>query len=182
DELEKQCENIHTDFRRSTKENVHQTLQEVLDAYDADSIVYAYDERNEVYGLDSYFAELNNDGKDANQWSTSNKEKNRQKVERADVGLTFSDITLAESGTVTLLNDEYNARTISLLPESYIAIIPKETIVPRMTQATTMIHQMQQENNHVPSCVSFVTGPSNSADIEMNLIVGVHGPVRAAYI
>jgi len=51
-----------------------------------------------------------------------------------------------------------------------------------MTQAAERIHQENIEGNSVSSCVSFVTGPSNSADIEMKLIVGVHGPVAATYI
>lgn len=181
-ELEKQCADIHTQFKRTTKDKLHQTLNEVLSTYEAKSIVYAPDERNEHYNLNQYFHGLIKQGIDAYEWDLSDKEQNRKKVEQAHVGLTFSDITLAESGTVTLFNDKNNARTISLLPEKYIAIIQEETLVPRMTQATERLHQEEEKTGRVPSCVSFVTGPSNSADIEMNLIVGVHGPIHVTYI
>jgi len=103
-------------------------------------------------------------------------------AEKADVGITFSDITLAESGTLTLFNDKGNGRSISLLPRVHIAIIPKSTIIPRMTQAAKQFHEGNRRGQEVSSCVSFISRPSNSADIEVSLIVGVHGPVEVTYI
>src|SRR5699024_5169639 len=105
-----------------------------------------------------------------------------QVAELAGIGIVFSDNTLAESGTTVLFNNKYNGRAIRLLPHSYVALMQTITIVPRMTQATTMIHERNPPGADVGSSVSCVTGPGSSAEIEMKIIVGVHGPVTATYI
>lgn len=182
DELKKISEVIHTDFEQTTRAGLADTLQETIDGYEGKTIVASSDDRNEEFGLDTFFEELTAAGNDVHLWDEAKGKENRIVAERADVGITFSDVTLAESGTVVLFNNKYNGRSISLLPRTYIAIIPKSTIVPRMTQAVKQIHEANIAGDEVSSCVSFITGPSNSADIEMKLIVGVHGPVSATYI
>ncbi|MEN2769001.1 LutC/YkgG family protein [Ornithinibacillus xuwenensis] len=182
DILEKQCQVIHTDFKRTDRASLEQVLRKVIEGYNGQSIVAANDPRNKEFGLQVLFSRLMEEGKEVHVWDSKLEKDNITFAERADVGITFSDITLAESGTVTLFNNRYNGRSISLLPKTYIAIIPKETIVQRMTQAAKQIHDANQQGNDVASCVSFITGPSNSADIEMNLIVGVHGPIQVTYI
>lgn len=180
--LEQQCESIHTTFKRTTRANLANIIKKTITVYHGKSVIISDDKRNQDYNLTPFYNDLTNDSIEVHQWDADKKEENQVFAERADIGITFSDITLAESGTVTLFNDKYNGRSISLLPESYIAIIPKATIVPRLTQATKYIHDEHQKGNEVSSCVSFISGPSNSADIEMNLIVGVHGPVNVTYI
>ncbi|SES93227.1 L-lactate dehydrogenase complex protein LldG [Oceanobacillus limi] len=182
DVLEKQCKAIHTDFINTDTTNLGKILLDTIEGYNGNAIITANDPRFQKYGIEDLFDSLRQDGKEVHVWNSEKGKDNQVFAESADVGITFSDITLAESGTVTLFNDKNNGRSISLLPKTYIALIPKETIVPRMTQAAQIIQKAYKEGHAVPSCISFITGPSNSADIEMNLIVGVHGPIKVTYI
>ncbi|MBM7646955.1 L-lactate dehydrogenase complex protein LldG [Scopulibacillus daqui] len=178
--LIEQCEAIHTEVKLATRAQLIEAVNSYLKEWGAKTVIYANDKRFNDYGLSEFL--INESTLDCRMWESENKEENIEFAKKADVGMTFSDITLAESGTAVLFNDGIKGRPVSLLPESYIAIIPKSTIVPRLTQAAEAIHQQSMRGEKLPSCVNFISGPSNSADIEMNLVVGVHGPVRAGYI
>lgn len=175
--LRDQCKNIHTDFYHTDLAGLNSKIEQVMEDYGAETVCYSDDKRFSETGTEALMDDLQ-----AFKWDHTDRENSIFHAEKADIGITFSDITLAESGTVVLLNDEGQGRSVSLLPATYIAIIPKSTIVRRMTQATDYIHGQVEEGKDIASCINFITGPSNSADIEMNLVVGVHGPIKAAYI
>ncbi|KGR75713.1 LutC/YkgG family protein [Ureibacillus sinduriensis] len=182
DILKEQCKKIHTSVEEVTISSLNEALDKVIRQMDGKSVIITDDPRFEEYGINSYFQQAISEGMDVQSWDPRGGVDNIHKAEKSDIGITFSDMTLAESGTVVLFSDKGKGRSVSLLPTNYIAIIPKSTIVPRMTQATSFIHSMQKKQGKIPSCINFVSGPSNSADIEMNLVVGVHGPVKAYYL
>lgn len=177
--LKKQCAHIHTDFVETSAGLLADTLRQVVDGYGGGQVITWDDTRFEEFGLKE---EMASDGVDVHVWDPAIGEENIVVAERSNVGITFSDQTLAESGTVVLFSGGGKGRSVSLLPATYIAIIPKSTIVPRITQAAHAIHTRVVDGEKIPSCINFISGPSNSADIEMNLVVGVHGPIKATYI
>ncbi len=180
--LEDQCQRIHTVCKRATSQTLPNVLKEAIEELGGKSIVNWDDPRFEEYNLTKTFEEFASvEGNELHVWDPNLGEENIKFAERANIGITFSDTTLAESGTVMLLSDKGKGRSVSLLPATHLVIIPKSTIVPRMSQAATKVHKMAQAGR-VPSCVNFISGPSNSADIELNLVVGVHGPIKATYI
>ncbi|QQK79130.1 lactate utilization protein C [Salicibibacter cibi] len=178
-----QCDKIHTNVIETDVNGFREAVAETIGAYQADSVIMWDDVRLERAGLDDGFrSQMSALGVETKVWDTSKGEENIRLAERAGVGITYSDITLAESGTVVLLNSPEKGRLVNLLPENYIAVIPRSSLVPRMTQATRRVHERVQNGEEISSQIHFVSGPSNSADIEMSLVVGVHGPVRATYI
>ncbi len=181
--LIKQCANIHTDIVISTTAKLSEDLQSVVDQYGGQSIITWHDKRFQEYGLSQL---MTVQWPQANiqhyEWNAQHQEENIRQAEKANIGITISEMTLAESGTAVLFSSMDKGRSVSFLPEKSIILIPKSTIVPRMTQAARWISEKIRRGEKIASCINFITGPSNSADIEMILIVGVHGPIQATYI
>ncbi|MDN4593685.1 LutC/YkgG family protein [Polycladomyces subterraneus] len=181
--FERQCRMIHTDVRRTESPSLPDVLLETIRSYNGNSVICSDDPRFDEFGLSSLCTTQDNPyGLDVYIWDPEKGKTNIERAEQADVGISISDITLAESGTVVLMSGGGKGRSVSLLPRYFIAIVPLSTLVPRMTQAARMIRDRAKRGEAIPSCVNFISGPSNSADIEMNLVVGVHGPVKATYI
>jgi len=181
--LVEQCKNIHTDIVLSNTANLPADLQKVIENYGGQSVITWKDTRFMGFGLSSLMTEQ---WPQANiqlyEWDSEQPEENIRQAEKANIGITISEITLAESGTAVLFSSKDKGRSVSFLPENSIILIPKSTIVPRMTQAARLISEKIRTGEQIASCINFITGPSNSADIEMILIVGVHGPMKATYI
>lgn len=180
--LKNQCKLIHTDLIETSLANLPQTLEERVSDYGGESIVTWRDNRLKEWGVTSKLDELHKQGVAYYEWNHEAEAENIALAEKANIGLTISEITLAESGTVVLFSDKHKGRTVSFLPEKSIILVPRSSIVPRMTQAADYIREKIKESGVIPSCINFITGPSNSADIEMNLVVGVHGPINATYM
>ncbi|WP_400246483.1 lactate utilization protein C [Niallia sp. JL1B1071] len=181
--LKSQCALIHTDLIITSHKELTDTLHQLIKGYGGGNIVTWKDTRYQQYGLEELFkVVLPKENIEVFEWDASLAKENITKAEQANIGITISEITLAESGTVVVYSGKNRGRTVSFLPINSVVIVPKSTIVPRMTQAAKILREKVQNGEVLPSCINYITGPSNSADIEMDLVVGVHGPVKAAYI
>ncbi|MGE6632190.1 LutC/YkgG family protein [Bacillus sp. NPDC077027] len=178
-----QCAQIHTDVIDTSKKETAHVLESLIKQNGLGAIMTSKDERFKQYKLTSLFQRLKKEGTDVSIWDPDQtRSKNLQLAEKAKYGIVFSDYTLAESGTIVVKAHQGQGRAIHFLPMIYIVCIEKSTIVPRMIQATFDLNKSVVAGNSPASAIHFISGPSNSADIEMNLVVGVHGPVKAIYV
>lgn len=98
-------------------------------------------------------------------------------AEQADVGITWADYAIGYTGTLALFASPTQGRSVSLLPPTHIAVFERSNLVPTMS---TVVRDLIERKgpNELPSAVNFITGPSRTSDIEMDLSIGVHGPYR----
>lgn len=183
DVLAEQSKRIHTSFFKTDLNGLRDTLNQVVLGFGGGPVVTWKDERFTQWGLDGLLkTDWPSQKIEVHEWDYKKGEENVRKAEKANVAIAISEITLAESGTVVVSINENRGRNMNFLPATYIALIPKSTIVPRMTQAVQKIRENELQSGKVASCINFISGPSNSADIELNLVVGVHGPIKAVFI
>lgn len=97
----------------------------------------------------------------------------RARCAAAEVGIGPADHGIVESGTIVLVHGPAHPRSISLLPPVHIAVLRASALV---TDLHELFEGMHRDGYAVASAITFVTGPSRTADIEMILTRGVHGP------
>lgn len=91
------------------------------------------------------------------------------------VGITGAFCAIAETGTLMTMSGRDTPAAVSLLPETHIAIVSASRIVRGMEEAWQL---MRAELVLPPRAVSFISGPSRTADIEQTVTLGAHGPYR----
>jgi L-lactate dehydrogenase complex protein LldG len=100
-----------------------------------------------------------------------------QELERIPVGISGVDAAIAETGTMIVVSGPGRGRLASLLPPVHIAILPADRIVRTMAEAFDLLRSHYGNGLFRDrSNVAFITGPSRTADIELSLTLGVHGP------
>jgi len=101
----------------------------------------------------------------------------RELLARADLGLSGVDYVIAETGTLVLTSLSGQMRGVSLLPPVHVAVARTSQVIATLADYLLLAQVAGSDlSQHLTSCVSFVTGPSRTGDIELKLTVGVHGP------
>ncbi|MCK9363633.1 MAG: lactate utilization protein [Syntrophales bacterium] len=95
----------------------------------------------------------------------------------ADIGISGVEFGIAESGSVCQDAYSIESRLVSTLPPLHIALLDSNLIVPGISEAFAILAKAFERGY-----VTFITGPSRTADIEVVLTIGVHGPVRLVII
>lgn len=101
----------------------------------------------------------------------------KQKLARADLGVSGAHCAIAETGTLALIAGEGQGRAVTALPPVHVAVVEAERLVASVDEFFALLRRSAEgEVPALESCISFITGPSRSGDIELTLTLGVHGP------
>lgn len=90
----------------------------------------------------------------------------------ADVAVSGVDYLITETGSVAICAAPTAPRSGSLLAPVHIAVADRSQLLPDLFD---LFAQLPPDKG-LPSCVSLITGPSKTGDIELRLVTGVHGP------
>lgn len=90
-----------------------------------------------------------------------------------DCGVTDVTYAVAETGSLVIRGSANHGRSLSLVPPIHVAILEPRNFLPDLVDVFDRLGKDADPGN-----INFITGPSKTSDIEMNLVVGVHGPCR----
>lgn len=97
----------------------------------------------------------------------------------AAVGISGASLGIAETGSY-LIADALEDRLVRMLAHRHIVVLPVDRLVPGLDEAGAWLRDRFTGADGAPAgrYASFITGPSRTADIEMSLSVGAHGPAE----
>lgn len=129
-----------------------------------------------------HYTAMPNAEDDSRTRAAEGRAKIRQLVVDSYIGITSADYCLAETATLVMKARAGQARLVSLVPSIHIAIIELAQIIADLKELYTLL---KQDSGHkfqaLSNCMTFITGPSKTGDIELTMVHGAHGP-RELYL
>ena len=128
-----------------------------------------------------YVTELGNDPA-GHQCGEKARAEIRKQVIDAYIGITSADFCMADTATLVMRTRPGQARAVSLVPSIHVAVITLDQIIFDLKELYALLQwdpEIQKEG--LTNCMTFISGPSKTADVEATMVHGAHGP-RAVYV
>jgi L-lactate dehydrogenase complex protein LldG len=97
-------------------------------------------------------------------------------ISKAEIGITWVSFAAAANGALVEVVYDDAVKLSSCLPRVHVAMVSSRTLLPDLDSAIARIGETLKAANGRKPVVSIISGPSKTADIELRLIYGVHGP------
>ena len=97
------------------------------------------------------------------------------------VGLSGANVAMADTGSFAIITNEGNGRLVTTLPDTHIALIGVEKIVPSLTEALDVINVLPKNatGQKITSYVSFIKGPTGDGR-ELHIVLLDNGRLKLA--
>lgn len=110
----------------------------------------------------------------------------KEQIAGGELGLTGADLAVGETGSLVLLSGAGRPRSTSLLPAYHVAVFDRTALVESLAQVGVFLEAWHGAGAPAwrGAMINVITGPSRTADIELTLTRGVHGPreVHAIFV
>ena len=106
----------------------------------------------------------------------------RKHVVDSYIGVTSADFCMADTASLVMRTRPGQARSVSLVPSIHIAVIHADQIIADLKELYALIQwDPEASAEGLTNCMTFISGPSKTADVEATMVHGAHGP-REVYV
>ncbi len=110
------------------------------------------------------------------------RERLRQHVIESYIGITSADFCMADTASLVMRTRPGQGRSVSLVPSIHIGVIYLDQIIRDLKELYALLNfDSDVRKEGLTNCMTFISGPSKTADVEANMVHGAHGP-REVYV
>jgi L-lactate dehydrogenase complex protein LldG len=114
--------------------------------------------------------------------SDKEREQLRQHVMDAYIGITSADFCMADTASLVMRTRPGQGRSVSLVPSIHIGVIYLDQIIKDLKELYALLSfDPDVSREGLTNCMTFISGPSKTADVEATMVHGAHGP-REVYV
>jgi L-lactate dehydrogenase complex protein LldG len=111
------------------------------------------------------------------QFDQVERERQRAGIIASFIGVTSADFCLADTATLVMRNRPGQPRSAALVPSIHVAVIHLDQILSDMKELFALLRWDERYRSEgLSNYMSFISGPSKTADIEATMVHGAHGP------
>ncbi|CAB1063088.1 Predicted L-lactate dehydrogenase, hypothetical protein subunit YkgG [Olavius sp. associated proteobacterium Delta 1] len=106
----------------------------------------------------------------------------RKRVIGAYIGITSADFCMADTASLVMRTRPGQARSVSLVPSIHVAVIYLDQIILDLKELYALLQwDSKAQAEGLTNCMTYISGPSKTADVEATMVHGAHGP-REVYV